>query len=86
MYMQFYWMKDRVKQKHYFFFWKPGSQNMGDYFTRHHPPHQHREICVTYLYVANSLFKLDHKIVHEWSNATITPIHTVETTPNRTVV
>ena len=39
--MQFYWMKDRVKQKDSFVHWKPGSQNMGDYFTKHHPiiPH-----------------------------------------------
>ena len=40
--MQFYWMKDRVKQKHFFVYWKPGIQNMGDYFTKHHPPHHHR--------------------------------------------
>ena len=40
--MQFYWMKDRVKQKYFFVYWKPGSKNMGDLFTRHHPPHHHR--------------------------------------------
>ena len=38
--MPFYWMKDRVKQKDFFVYWKPGSQNMGDSFTKHHPPHQ----------------------------------------------
>ena len=26
--MQFYWMKDRVKQKDFFVYWTPGSQNM----------------------------------------------------------
>ena len=40
--MQFYWMKYRVKQKYFFVHWRPGSQNMGDYFTKHRPPHHHR--------------------------------------------
>ena len=27
--IRFYWMKDRVKQKDLFVYWKPGFQNMG---------------------------------------------------------
>ena len=92
--MQFYWMKDRVKQKDFFVYWKPGSQNMGNYFTKYFPPHHHREICAKYLYMANSLLKIDHNIVHKWANAVLTPIHTVAFTPvhmvairqNRTVI
>ena len=42
----------------------------------------------------NSLLKIDHKIVHEWANAVLTPIlavaitqiHTVAITLNRTVL
>ena len=59
-------MKDRVKQKDFFVYWKPGSQNMGDYFTKHHPPHHHN--------------KIDQKIVHKWDNYMQTPIHTVAVT------
>ena len=33
----------------------------------------------------NDLLKIDHKIVHEWANAVLTPIHTVEITPIHTV-
>ena len=92
--IQFYWMKDRVKQKDFFVYWKPGSQNMGDYFTKRHPPHHHREICAMYLYITNSLLKIDQNIVHKWANAVLTPIHTVAVTPvhmvaikkNRTVL
>ena len=58
---------------------------MGDYFTKHHPPHHHREICATYLYMANALLKIDQKIVHKWSNAVLTPIHTFAVTPVHTV-
>ena len=42
MKIRFYWMKDRVKQKDFCVYCKPGSQNMGNYFTKHHPPHHHR--------------------------------------------
>ena len=42
----------------------------------------------------NALLKIDHKIVQEWANSALTPIHTVAImpihtvpiTPNRTVV
>ena len=58
---------------------------MGDYFTKHHPPHHHREICATYLYMENSLLKIDNKIVQKWANAALTSIHTVALTPIHTV-
>ena len=58
---------------------------MGNYFTKHHPPHHHREICAMYLYMTNDLPKIDHKIVHKWANAMLTQIHTVAVTPVHTV-
>ena len=58
--MQFYWMKDRLKQKDFFIYWKPGIKNRGYYFMKHHPPHHNREICATYLYMGNYLLKNDH--------------------------
>ena len=78
-------MKERVKQEDFFVYWKPGVQNMGDCFTKHHPPHHHREICSTYMYKENSLFKFGHNIMQEWVNIVITSIHTVEITPIHTV-
>ena len=58
---------------------------MGGYFTKHHPSHHHREICATYLYMANALLKIDQKIVHKWANAVLAPIHTVAVMPVHTV-
>ena len=84
MAMQYYWMKDRVKQKNLFFYWKPRIQNMEDYFTKHHPPHHRREICATYLYMEISLLKIYHKGVTEWANSVLTPNHTISLTPNHT--
>ena len=40
----------------------------------------------TYLYVVNTLLKIDHKVVQEWANVVFTPNHTVLLTPNHTVV
>ena len=59
---------------------------MGGYFTKHHPPYHHKEICTRYLYMENALLKIDHNIVHKWANAVLTPIHTVAISQNRTVL
>ena len=84
--MQFYCMKDRVKQKDFLIYWKPLIQNMGDYLTKHHPPYQHIEIHATYLYMENTLLKIDQKFVHEWENSLLLSNHTVVLTPNHTVL
>ena len=36
---------------------------MGDYFTKHHPPHHHKEIQSTYLYMSNATLKLKPTVV-----------------------
>ena len=58
---------------------------MRDYFTKHHRPHYHKEICATYLYMANSLLKINQNILHKWANAVLTPIHMVSVMPIHTV-
>ena len=63
--MRFYWMKDRVKQKTLLSLLETRKPKHGDYFMKHHPPHHHMEICATYLYMANALLKIDHKVVQE---------------------
>ena len=39
--MRFYWIKDQVKQGQYYIYWQQGSENMADYFTKHHPARHH---------------------------------------------
>ena len=48
--MRFYWLNDRIAQKHYDVHWQPGSLNEGDYFTKHHPPAHHVLKRPTYLH------------------------------------
>ena len=59
---------------------------MGDYFTKHHPPHHHREISATYSYMENDLLKIDHKVVQAWVNVVLTPIYMVALTLNTAVM
>jgi hypothetical protein len=48
--MHFYWIKDRVKQGQYNVYWGPGSQNLADYFTKHHSPAHHKRIRDVYIH------------------------------------
>ena len=36
--MRFYWIQDRVAQKQFQIYWRPGPTNLADYFTKHHAP------------------------------------------------
>jgi hypothetical protein len=38
--MHFYWIMDRVKQGQFLIYWRKGSKNLGDYFTKYHLPSQ----------------------------------------------
>jgi hypothetical protein len=49
--MRFYWVRDRTKQGHFNIFWRPGSTNLADYFTKHHPAKHHQLMRPEYLHV-----------------------------------
>jgi hypothetical protein len=40
--MRFYWIRDRVAQRQFVVYWRKGSDNDADYFTKQHPPAHHR--------------------------------------------
>ena len=48
--MRFYWLQDRVNQGQFHIFWAPGSKNLADYFTKHHPAIHHNKMRYYYLY------------------------------------
>ena len=49
--MRFYWTKDRRNQEKFNIYWKPGSTNRGDYFTKHFLPAHHSTVRPSYLHV-----------------------------------
>ena len=42
--MRFYWLKDRESVEQFKYYWRPGKSNLGDYFTKHHPPLHHQSM------------------------------------------
>ena len=36
--MKFYWLKDRSAQGELRIYWAPGAENLGNYYTKVHPP------------------------------------------------
>jgi hypothetical protein len=48
--MRFYWIRDRVRQGQFIVYWKRGTSNCGDYFTKHHPTRHHRHQRHEYLH------------------------------------
>ena len=42
--MCFYWIQDRVDQNQIIIFWRPGIENLSDYFTKHHPSTHHKQM------------------------------------------
>ena len=49
--MRFYWVRDRVDQRQFHVFWKPGTQNDADYFTKHHTAAHHQRMRPKYLHI-----------------------------------
>ena len=42
--MKLWLLRDRESQDHFRYYWAPGSENEGDYSTKHHPPIYHKEM------------------------------------------
>jgi hypothetical protein len=53
--MQYHWRTDRVRQKQFNVYWRPGRENLGDYHTKHHSPQHHKDMHRLILHQANSL-------------------------------
>jgi hypothetical protein len=41
--MRFHWIRDRVQKNEFIVTWKPGSQNLADYFSKIHPTKRYQE-------------------------------------------
>jgi hypothetical protein len=47
--MRFYWVRDRVARGEFLVYWRTGTDNLADYFTKHHSPSHHRRMRSRYL-------------------------------------
>ncbi len=42
--MRFHWLRCRDSQGLFRYYWRPGTQNLADYFTKHHPATHHKSV------------------------------------------
>ena len=52
--MRFYWVRDRVRQGHFYIFWAPGDTNLADYYTKHFSPSHHRSVRSSVLHIPSA--------------------------------
>jgi hypothetical protein len=53
--MRYHWLTDRVRQKQFDVYWRPGCENLGDYHTKHHSAQHHKDMRHLILHEVNSL-------------------------------
>jgi hypothetical protein len=53
--MRYHWLTDRVRQKQFDVYWRPGRENLGDHHTTHHSAQHHKDMRGLILHQANSL-------------------------------
>ncbi len=51
--MCFHWLRCRDAQGQFRYYWRPGTQNLADYFTKHHPATHHKSVRPTILTAVN---------------------------------
>jgi hypothetical protein len=47
--MRFHWLRCREAQEQFKIYWRPGSTNLADYFTKHHAPAHHVNVRAEFL-------------------------------------
>jgi hypothetical protein len=53
--MRYHWLTDRVRQKQFDVYWRPGCEKLGDYHTQNHSAQHHKDMRGLILHEANSL-------------------------------
>jgi hypothetical protein len=53
--MRYHWLTDRVHQKQFDVYWRPGRENIGDYHTKHHSAQHHKDMRGLILHQATIL-------------------------------
>jgi hypothetical protein len=48
--MRYYWIRARVRQGQFHVYWRKGSLNRANYFSKHHPATHHQQIRSAYLH------------------------------------
>jgi hypothetical protein len=60
--MRFYWLRCQEAQNQFRFFWRPGGQNLADYWTKHHSAAHHQNMRAEFLTKMDEVHKLREEI------------------------
>jgi hypothetical protein len=60
--MRYHWLTNRVRQKQFDVYWRPGKDNLGDYHTTHHSAQHQKDMRQFILHQANSLNVLRRRV------------------------
>ena len=60
--MCFYWIKYQTNQDHFVSYRKPHTTNLGDYFSKHQPPHHNMEMQPIYLHTKDTTYKGSERV------------------------
>jgi hypothetical protein len=52
--MRFHWLRCHNAQGQFRYYWRPGTQNLADYFTKHHPATHHKSVRPIILTAVNN--------------------------------
>jgi hypothetical protein len=53
--IRYHWLTDRVRQRKFDVYWRPGRENLGDYNTTHHSAQHQKDMRIFIFHQANSL-------------------------------
>jgi hypothetical protein len=71
--MRYHWLTDRVSQKQFNVYCRPGRENLADYHTKHHSAQHHKDMRHLILHEANSLQVLRGWQMLNYSHSRIPP-------------
>ena len=78
MNMRYFWTRDQQNNGVIEVHWYPGTENLGDYVTKHHPPAHHRRVRKFYIYTDKTPKFLHRAIEPRLLRACVKPLHNTE--------
>jgi hypothetical protein len=64
--MHFHWLRCRDNQEQFHNYWRPGTQNLADYFTKHHPATHHKTLYVPQSSQLSTIWNTGNSSCHRW--------------------
>ena len=78
MNMRYFWTRDQFNNGIIVVHWYPGTENLGDYVTKHHPPAHHRRVRKFYIYTDKTPKFLHRAIEPRLLRGCVKPLHNTE--------